>query len=300
MLKYGPKTILGYRCDGRPIYNIAGGSEPVPETETSTQPVTLGDVEPSQGQPLQDDNSGNPAWQEFLDVLPTQLHSQVTPVLEKWDRGVQERFEKLHEENEPYKAYQNYIDNEVDPETIDYALGIMQALNEDPRKMYDAMGEYYNFTQAEKQQIAKELGEDNDDDFMGDPEDDPRISRLEQGVEVMAQALLTREQQEQARQEDAALESAMTKLHDKHGEFDDSYVLMFALQNDADLDTAVEAYRTFEQSIAQKTQAPQAPSVLGAGGGAVATNRPDPAKLSPAEKKDLAVQMLKAAASQNT
>jgi hypothetical protein len=269
-------------------------------TET---PVIFGESDSSQGQvqpqdtidtDTQENSGGNPAWQEFLEVLPTQLHSQVTPVLEKWDRGVQERFQKIHEEYEPYKAYDPFKEAGVDPETIDYALNIMQALNDDPRKMWEAMAEYYKF--ADEAQ-AQDSDDDDEYSFDGDVKD-PRVDRLEQGVEVMANMLLQKQEAEQQAQQDAELENEIATLKDKHGDFDEGYVLTYAINNEVDLESAISAYQDLERQIAQKIQAPAAPSVIGAGGGTVGVNRPDPAKMSPAERKALAVQMLQAAAQQ--
>jgi hypothetical protein len=215
--------------------------------------------------------------------------------LEKWDRGVQDRFQKIHEEYEPYKAYEGYKEAGVDPETIDYALGIMQALNEDPRKMWEAMAEYYKFADSQSQ---SQEDDDEYDAFDVDNVKDPRVDRLEQGVEVMANMLLQQQEAEKAAEFDAQLDQEINSLKQKHGEFDEGYVLTYAINNEVDLETAISAYQELERRVAQKVQAPPAPSVIGAGGGTVGVNRPDPAKMSPQERKELAVQMLKAAAQQ--
>lgn len=305
-LLHGPKTILGYRVDGRPIYPIAGGSESPPELDDNNNPAEVTEPpvseEPSQGQPLQDtgnedEKGGNPAWQEFYDVLPTQLHGIVTPLLEKWDKGVQDRFAEINTQYEPYKQYQQYLDSQVQPETIDYALSIMQGLNDDPKKMYDAIGEFYKL-QGEQNPSAP-VDPDAEFDLNDDGPNDPRVARLEQGVEVMANLLMQEQQAKEQAAEDKRLEAELGTLKEKNGEFDESYVLMYAYQNQTDLQSGIDAYRAMETAIARKVAAPPAPSVLGSGGGAVASNGVDARKLTEKQQKELATQMLENAARQS-
>src|SRR5678815_523547 len=75
---------------------------------------------------------GNPAWQDILNVLPDSLHSTVKPALEKWDQGVQQRFQTVHSQYEPFKPF---LDSGVDPQNINYALAILDKIENDPRSI---------------------------------------------------------------------------------------------------------------------------------------------------------------------
>jgi hypothetical protein len=70
----------------------------------------------------------------LLGVLPSSLHSQVKPVLEKWDKGVQQRFEQVQSQYSPYKSF---AEQQVSPNDIEVALGIAQQINADPAKFYE-------------------------------------------------------------------------------------------------------------------------------------------------------------------
>src|SRR5213592_3195837 len=77
------------------------------------------------------DNQGglNPAWTDLLNELPQELHSKVTPVLQTWDKGVQDRFNKVHSEYEPWKTITK---SGVDPETAQFALNLLNSVNNQP------------------------------------------------------------------------------------------------------------------------------------------------------------------------
>jgi len=266
-----------------------GDSVVTPEADAQEQ-TNLSDSEP-QAQ----DSGGNPAWQPFLDALPTSLHSQVTPLLEQWDKGVQQRFEAIHEEYAPYKQFK---EQSVDPETIGYALNLVNALNENPEQVWKSMGEYYNLTPAQQQQVdnaAQQQQGSSDNSWMDDEEYvDPRIARLEEGVQTMAKMLMEEQQAKAQAAEDERLANELSGLKEKYGEYDENYVLGRMLNGDSAED-AIKGYKEVTERILAENNRPPAPKVLGGGGGGVANTSVNPAKLSEPERRQLAMQMLQRA-----
>ena len=92
---HAPKTVLGYRCDGRPIYTIAGGSEAAPEAPAPTsEPVISIPVAPEPPAPPRTFSAEDiaKARQEEKDKLYERLQSQ------------EEGWKKAQEEIEGIKA----------------------------------------------------------------------------------------------------------------------------------------------------------------------------------------------------
>lgn len=289
---------------------IENGPESVGEAFVPEPPVDTATQEPAsqqlneaaqqvetEGQQEQQ-NSGNPAWAEFLDKLPTSLHSQVTPVLHKWDQGVQQRFQAIHDEYAPYKQYK---EQNVDPETINYALGLVNALNEDPRRVWESMGEYYQLTPQEQQQVQQQIqqespnGEPNVWDADTEEYVDPRVSQLEQGVKQLAQVIYTQQQEAANKAESDKLATELDSLRSKHGDYDENFVLGQML-NGVSAEDAVKNYQTLTEKIRSEANQPPAPKVMGGGGGALPNESVNPAKMSEAQRRQLAAQMLRNAA----
>src|SRR6187399_3584926 len=84
----------------------------------------------------------NPAWNKFLEVVPQDLHEKVTPLLQKWDSGVQDRFNKVHSEYEPWKGLK---ESGVDPELAQFGVNLVSALQNDPQMVFKALQEHYGF-----------------------------------------------------------------------------------------------------------------------------------------------------------
>jgi len=263
-------------------------TEVAPPEVSAQEPSTTDSGESQAGQ---ENSGGNPAWQPFLDALPSSLHSQVTPILSEWDKGVQQRFESIHEEYAPYKQYK---EQGVDPETIGYALNLVNALNENPEQVWKSMGEYYNLTPAEQAAVDEAAKtEGSSDQGWMDDEDyvDPRIAKLEEGVKQMAELLMQEQQAKAQAAEDERLASELSGLKEKYGEYDENYVLGLML-NGASAEEAIKGYKEITDKILAQNNRPPAPKVLGGGGGGVASTSVNPAKLSEAERKQLAMQML--------
>lgn len=277
-LTYSPRTILGYRKNGKPIYPIAGGSENAPEVEDS------GDITESYSTPVAADN---PAWQPFLDILPDSLHETVRPVLSDWDRNVNARYETIKAD---YAPYEQFREQNVDPGELAYSYQVVQALNENPAEVIRTMAEFFGIEltpQQEAQAAAVATSQVPDTEAY---EVDPRIQQLEQGFQTLAAMALQNQSQAEARQADIQLETTLSDLRTQHGDFDENIVLSYMLSGQSP-EQAVLAYKNLESQILAGSSRPPAPKVMGGGGG-VANDRVNPATMSDAERRALVTNML--------
>lgn len=231
----------------------------------------------------------NPAWSDLLGVVPSQLHSQVTPHLTKWDQNFQSKINEVHSQYEPWKKYQ---DGGVSPDDVDYALGLLNALSENPTEVIKALQEWVGaenpeqqgqFNQTQPQQITP--GED--DPILSHP----KFKEMEQAVNTMAQIILSQRESEQQAAADAELETDLESLREQYGEFDEELVLALASQGDnfdfAALENAVKTVQDKTKVVRQP-----GPPVLGAGA-AIPAEVPKPQ--NDAERRQLVANMLRQA-----
>src|SRR5260221_455048 len=78
----------------------------------------------------------NPAWNEALNNIPKEYHNQLMPVFQKWDANHQSGVQKVQSR---YADYKEFVDNGVPADNIRIALGLAQALDENPQAVYQAL-----------------------------------------------------------------------------------------------------------------------------------------------------------------
>jgi hypothetical protein len=245
--------------------------------------------------------SVNPAWSDLLGVVPEQLHSQVTPHLSKWDQNFQTKINEVHSQYEPWKPI---IDQGATPDDVNYALGLLNALSENPQEVIKALSEWAGaessteqqgqFNQTQQQQL------DPNDPILSHP----KFQEMQKSMEAMAQILLSQREQEQQSQADQELEEDLSSLREKfkdRGEFDEEYVLTLAANSDKfdfkALESAVEKYYEKRDGILSTKRQP-GPPVLGSGA-AIPAQMPDLKKATDAERRQIVASML-SQAQQNT
>lgn len=243
---------------------------------------------------VQKESESKAPWENYLEKFPSSLHPVAREVFTEWDGNVTKRFQDLHSTYEPYKPFVE----QWEPESIQEALQLAQALEANPQEFYNAMAKAYGF--AESEQGAENQPEvEAPQEFEYDP-DDPlqvRLSQQEELLRTLSDHILgQREAQEQARiqaEQDAALDTAMNTLKQQHGEFDEQYVLM-QIANGVDPEDAVKQFQTLVGTWAARQNAPaaSAPRVIGSGGGLPST-KVDPANLNSKQTKDLVVELLR-------
>jgi hypothetical protein len=251
--------------------------------------------------PVGDTQTGiNPAWNDLLNEIPSSLHHVVTPHLTKWDQGIQQKFQQIQQDTSVYEPYKDFVDNKVDPQSIQQALAVMGMLNDKPEQFFQEMQNFYSDDPRFKG-ILKPEGQGQQEFDLGEDqqkqqqqynlESDPRFQQLTQQQEIIANFLSTQVQQQEQAKEDAALDAELTAMTQKFGEFDEDYVLGL-VSSGIDLDKAVQRYKNIE---AKFRQAPlpgsNLPPVVNPGGG-VPSTAINPADLSSQDTKNLIASYL--------
>lgn len=234
----------------------------------------------------------NPAWNELLEVVPSQLHSQVLPHLKNWDRNYQQGIDKVHSQYEPYK---NYLENKVSPEQIDYAMNVVRAVEERPEEMVKALQAYMGISKSEAEEVvaASEGTGEVDTEIPEELFTHPKFQQMEQTLQSVAQYLVQQQQTLANEQEDQKLTKELADLKTAHGEFDEEYVLTKALADpNKPLETHVKEYQSrISEALAAKQRTP-GPKVLGNGGSAPDNQITKESLNDPKVRKSMIAQML--------
>lgn len=226
---------------------------------------------------------GHPAWQEILSKIPVELHNEVLPTLQSWDSGVSRRFQKIHDEYEPYKELEKY----GDPETLRKASEIYQALIEDPVATVETIRRVYGLSPE-----VEEVDEEYDELPPILKEKLSKLDEHERALAQMRQELEYRQAAEQEAQEDAALEEYLEELTEEYGEFDQDYVVGLIAAG-VDGEEAVARYQYLTQRVASQPKV-QAPTVMSGSGGIPSSGpRPELSKLSNTQTQDLVAELLR-------
>lgn len=237
----------------------------------------------------------HPAWNEVLGVIPQELHSQVTPHFQKFDKNHHESLQKVHQEYEPWKP----IIKASDPETTQFAIQLLNTLETDPKTVYKAIQDHYKDQLGDLLQPPPGQGQGEPNK---DLEDKPwlnDLAELRQQNEMLTRAMTSQHQAQQNAAADRALDEELSAAQKKHGEFDEQYVLSLMNVRKMSADEAVTAWKQSIQTYAEKMGfAGPKPFFMG-GGSAVPGTNVDLKKASDAETKDVVIQMLAAAAQQN-
>lgn len=218
---------------------------------------------------------GNPAWNTLREHVPDEAWDNVQPILSDWDRGVQQRFEK-------YSPYNQYIENKVDPETIDYGLGLMERLNSDEGalEVYNALAEHLRV------QGLLDSGQEPEPVVSAATDENPyaaQLAAMEQKWEMLAEAFVQKQKSEEQlrleEEQDMFLEAELARAHDQYGDFDDREILMRLVSSDGEMsiDDAVQDYFSFVENIRQR---PAAPRIMGSSGNFPTSEPVDPTKWS--------------------
>lgn len=237
----------------------------------------------------------HPAWNEMLEKVPQELHSTVTPYLQQWNKSVNERFEKVHQEYEPWKP----IVKNYDPDTVNFAVQMLSALENDPQMVYKAIGDFYKLT--EQQQGSPSAQGQNEPNK--ELEEKPWLNdlqQLRQENDMLARYVANQQQQQQFAQADAALDKELKELNKKYGEFDERYVLGMLMANkNMTTEQAVQEWQSSIKSYAEKMGFAGPKPFFVSPGGAIPGSNVDIKNASDKETKDVVIQMLQAAAQQN-
>ena len=112
--------------------------------------------------------SGNPAWNELLSAVPQEFHPHLQKGFGEWDKGVQQRFQKVQQQYAPYKEF---AELNVDPGEINEAMQFRHLLQTQPEEVFKWMQEQYKFGApvSQGQQEPENLELDENENFFNDP-----------------------------------------------------------------------------------------------------------------------------------
>lgn len=270
------------------------------------------------------EHKGHPAHREILDLLPEELHGLVQPKLNEWDRGVQDRFQEIHSEYEPWKEFEN---QGISAQDADQALRFLQMFNENPEDVIRQAIEHFNLNLGQEDDDYDD--NDLDDEDYEDDEDDPndrRYRELRDSQRDIDQRLSDREQADLDAQADDALDQYLDELEEEFGPYDEQYVLSLMGQGirgedavqqflelyerygtefgDSNVDEDNSEGQAGDQNSNQNGQQQQqngAP-IVGGSGGTIGSGMPSndvkPGQLSSEQTEDLVTQLLERAANE--
>lgn len=218
----------------------------------------------------------NPNWDEAWKDVPDPIKAAQRSVFEKWDNS----YNHLEARHRPWSAFE---EAGVAPEQVEFALELQNQLVENPRAFVDNLINHFGFSPLEAvQAVAAAQGEP---DVFADPQQQ-RIDELErwrnEQIAERQQQQVQQQQEFQRQQQMVKIETDLTTLHNKVGNFPDREVIERAMLNatvgrNPDLEFAYYELRTQrdqqEADIRARLAPPAAPSVLG-GGGAPAVASP--------------------------
>lgn len=240
---------------------------------------------PPGGPPIQ----GTPAptsttiYDEIIQTIPKEYQTALQPF--------ETRLKEIHEVAENFGDFKDY-----DPEALQQAVQLYQFASENPQGLYDLLKQEY------EQQNEPEQEQTPDPELEGvPPQLLERLDKQQQMIEQMAQILVNQQKSTQEQQEDAELDAYLNDLKQRHGDFDEDYVLL-KMEQGLDGDKAVSAYQAAIQKAAQTQQQQNAnsnvPAVL-SGGGSIPLESFDPAKAKSNEVQDFVAKVLEQTARAN-
>jgi hypothetical protein len=272
---------------------------------TPTEP-TSESIEPTsvvQGNP--EAPGPNPAWNDVLNVIPEQFHQTITPHFQKWDQAANSRIESIKSQ---YADYQPFIDHGIGRDSIEQGLRLMQMVNDDPKQVYEALAASLgiNLEQPQQPQTPDPNQPNGETGEASQSILPPGYEQLQQGMEYLAQQHLQQQEAQEVAKAGQELDANIAKLKAEKGDFNEAYFLPYlanGVENGKTFDQVATEFFAMRDDMAKSIQAnqPFTPRVMGAASGngvGLPSNAIDPSKLSGKETRNLVVEYLKHAATQ--
>lgn len=261
--------------DGSSLPVVSGGSDG--QGVTATQVTDA--VEPStdgQGSGETEYSLGH----NFLQEVPEEHRALLEPYVKKWDAGVTRRFQDLHSQINPYKELG------AEPDDLKQALQVYQILDEDPERVYKALKEQFE----EQVEELEEGGEANFQELP--PQVMQELQQQRQVLEALAAYITNQQESEKTAQEDKELDDYLELLKTEYGDFDEDYVVAKMYRGQSG-EQAVQAWKDAIQRQMNGGEAPKPnlPPVL-SGGGVVAAEQQNVAKIPRKDLKNMIAQMM--------
>lgn len=194
------------------IVSMENGQEPVaPETPSVETPSVETPQVPEAGNSPQESSEGHPAWGPIREALGDIQFHKIRPHLQEFDTAAQQRVTDVNSKYEPWKQF---ADNNVSPDVVARALGIMQGIDSNPVQMYRELQKFLREQNLLEDEVQTPPQQGTPGEVDPDEVEDPRDAALRELQEQQEQVRQFLEAQQQAareaeysRQADQALDS---------------------------------------------------------------------------------------------
>jgi hypothetical protein len=215
------------------------------------------------------------SWNEFVSAIPEDRRAELAP-----------KFKERIQSFEPLKQWENLQKSGITPDHADTALKLFSTIENNPREVYDLIGKHLNITPQQAQEVVEEL-EDGD-------QDDPRIQRMQQQLDTLAQVAIAQRQmtvkEKEQQAADQAIEAEINAVKKKYGnDLPEDELIMRMIHKNM---TAEQAYQEYASRADQIRARRPAPVIMGAGGNIPSSAAIDPTKLDGKQTKSVVAQML--------
>jgi len=200
--------------------------EAIQTDESNVETVDNNVIETDSSASGSSESEGNPAWNELLSAVPQEFHPHLQKGFGDWDKGVQQRFQKVQQQYAPYKEL---AELKVDPTEINEAMQFRHLLQTQPEEVFKWMQEQYKFGQpvSQGQQENKEetLELDENEAFFNDP----RYKEVASKAAFAEQAIQTFNQQAVEAKANEQLQTEVSKVQEQFPGLDITAVATYAL-----------------------------------------------------------------------
>lgn len=224
-----------------------------------------------------DNSQGHPAWDPFLKNVPEEFHEYVKPAFAAWDEAVVPK-SKLQELQDQYAAYEDFVKNEIDADSLAEAYGVRQALEENPEQFVRKAIEIFGLENVINAASSETPPSDNDEDFefSEDITKHPAFKELQKNYEALASKQTTQEQKEQEAREAQEFDEYLSGLKETYkdaGNFDEA-IVSGLIGAGWDGEEAVKHYFAVFGTGQQQQQQQEAPPVVMGGDGSTGSGIP--------------------------
>lgn len=283
--------------------------------DNGTQESSLS--EENENQPVGTESSQEGSQGELSNPFLANVDEADRPIVDKyikqWDAGVTRRFQDIRNQYRPYEQL-------GDVETLQQAVQLMTIFEQNPEAVYQMLAEKFGQQPTNRSGFQQQPGGQNLPTNGFDPNNlpeelapfaplfqgyeqkisafDQRFGKLENALNQIGQYVLGQVNTSKQSEEDKQVEQYMGLLKQEFGDFDEDYVLTKML-NGMTGEDAVKAYKqAIQQQVNQSRKPdPSVPAVL-SGGGSVAAETVDVAKLDKKQTVDLVADVLRRAQEQ--
>lgn len=242
-----------------------------------------------------DQTSGNPAWNELLSAVPQEFHPHLTKGFETWDKGVQNRFQKVQQQYAPYKEL---AELKVDPSEINEAMQFRHLLQTQPEEVFKWMQEQYKFgapvSQGQEEEESLELDE-NEAFFK-----DPRYQEVANKAAFAEQAVRQYNQQAAQNIANQQVETETKQVQDKFPGLDIVDVATYAMgiaQQSGKMPNLMEAAERMSKYVPEPPVArvsDGAPPVIGGNKGLPSATPPNYGAMTSDQRSAYVAELMKA------